>query len=242
MSTSPTPGKKRVAIVFGGRSSEHMVSCATAAGVLQSIDRDRFDVLPIGIARDGRWLLMADDPAPLALTASQQPEVTGDTTVVVPTNPEGHDVLVLEPGQPPRELGTVDVVLPLLHGPFGEDGTLQGLLELADIHYVGSGVAASAVMMDKHLMKVVFAAAGLPVGRYVVITDKEWRRDKAAALDPVSSLGWPVFVKPARAGSSQGVLKVESHDQLQAAVEAAREHDPKVIVEAAITGLSLIHI
>ena len=236
MSTSPTPGKKRVAIVFGGRSSEHMVSCATAAGVLQSIDRDRFDVLPIGIARDGRWLLMADDPAPLALTASQQPEVTGDTTVVVPTNPEGHDVLVLEPGQPPRELGTVDVVLPLLHGPFGEDGTLQGLLELADIHYVGSGVAASAVMMDKHLMKVVFAAAGLPVGRYVVITDKEWRRDKAAALDPVSSLGWPVFVKPARAGSSQGVLKVESHDQLQAAVEAAREHDPKVIVEAAITG------
>ncbi|AKU16351.1 D-alanine--D-alanine ligase family protein [Luteipulveratus mongoliensis] len=236
MSTSPAPRKPRVAIVFGGRSSEHMVSCATAAGVMQAIDRDRFDVLPIGIARDGRWLLMADDPEPLMLTASQQPEVDGATSVVVPTDPGGKGVLVLEPGQPPRELGTVDVVLPLLHGPFGEDGTLQGLLELADIRYVGSGVAASAVMMDKHLMKVVFAAAGLPIGRYIVITDKEWRRDKAAALDPVASLGWPVFVKPARAGSSQGIVKVEGRDDLEAAVESAREHDPKVIIEAAIKG------
>ncbi|MDE9367844.1 D-alanine--D-alanine ligase [Luteipulveratus sp. YIM 133132] len=236
MSTSPASGKQRVAIVFGGRSSEHMVSCATAAGVLEAIDRERFEVLPIGIARDGRWLLMADDPKPLQLTASQQPEVDGDTAVVVPADPAGRDVLVLEPGQPPRELGAVDVVLPLLHGPFGEDGTLQGLLELADIRYVGSGVSASAVMMDKHLMKVVFAAAGLPVGPYVVITDKEWRRDKALALDAVSSLGWPVFVKPARAGSSQGVMKVEHHQQLEAAIEAAREHDPKVIVEAAVVG------
>ncbi|WP_392423874.1 D-alanine--D-alanine ligase family protein [Barrientosiimonas humi] len=228
--------KTRVAIVFGGRSSEHAVSCATAAGVLRAIDRERFEVVPIGIARDGRWLLMADDPEPLRLTATNRPEVTGDTDVVVPAGSGPRNLIVREPGQPPTELAGVDVVLPLLHGPFGEDGTLQGLLELADVRYVGSGVAASAVMMDKHLMKVVFSAAGLPVGPYVVITDKQWRRDPELAMDAVPALGWPVFVKPARAGSSVGISKVERFDDLRPAIEAAREHDPKVIVEAAVDG------
>lgn len=227
--------KTRVAVVFGGRSSEHAVSCATAAAVLQEIDRERFDVVPIGIGRDGRWLLMPDDPEPLRLTANQRPEVVGDTAVIVPAG-RGRELIVQEPGQPPAELAGVDVVLPLLHGPFGEDGTLQGLLELAGIRYVGSGVAASAVMMDKHLMKVAFSAAGLPVGPYVVITDKSWLRDKQLAMDPVNALGWPVFVKPARAGSSVGISKVSSFEELEAAVEAAREHDPKVIVEAAVEG------
>ncbi|GAB3495952.1 D-alanine--D-alanine ligase family protein [Flexivirga lutea] len=239
---SPAPAadestrKPVVAIVFGGRSSEHAVSCSTAASVLRAIDRDRFDVVPIGIAQDGRWVLVADDPEPLQLTADHTPTVRGETTALLSTDPGAREVMVFAPNEPPRTLTTVDVVLPLLHGPFGEDGTLQGLLELADTRYVGSGVAASAVMMDKALMKVVFSAAGLPVGPHVVITDKEWRRDKAVCLEGVRSLGMPVFVKPARAGSSVGVVKVDRPEELEQAIESARESDPKVLVEAAIAG------
>ena len=143
---------------------------------------------------------------------------------------------VHRPGEALEALGEVDVVFPLLHGPYGEDGTLQGMLELSDIRYVGSGVLASAAGMDKHYMKVVFAGAGLPVGPYTVITDAQWRRDRAAALDAVSALTFPVFVKPCRAGSSMGVAKVDSPEGVEAAVEAAREHDLKVIVEAGIVG------
>ncbi|WP_446665469.1 D-alanine--D-alanine ligase family protein [Flexivirga sp. B27] len=228
--------KPVVAIVFGGRSSEHAVSCATAASVLSAIDRDRFDVVPIGISQDGRWVLVADDPEPLRLTADHTPSVHGETTAVLSTDPAAREVMIFPPNEPPRRLTAVDVVLPLLHGPFGEDGTLQGLLELADTRYVGSGVSASAVMMDKALMKVVFAAAGLPVGPHVVITDKEWRRDKAVCLETANGLGMPVFVKPARAGSSVGVVKVDEPADLEAAIETARESDPKVLVEAAIAG------
>jgi len=229
--------RPRVAIVFGGRSSEHAVSCSTAASVLRSIDRDKYDVVPVGIARDGHWVLVADDPEPLRLLPGQTPEVDGEgASVVVPLSTGDRSLTVLEPGLPPRALGDVDVVFPLLHGPFGEDGTLQGLLDLADVRYVGSGVTASAVMMDKAMMKVVFEAAGLKVGPYVVVTDREWNRDPEAALSRVESLGWPVFVKPARAGSSMGISKVDDRSGLRAAVEAAREHDPKVVVEAAVVG------
>lgn len=229
-------GRITVAVVFGGRSSEHEVSCSTAASVLRAIDRDRFDVVPIGITRQGRWLLMPDDPEPLQLTATNRPQVDGSTDVILSPDPAHRELLVRQAGDTPRELTSVDVVFPLLHGPFGEDGTLQGLLELSDVRYVGSGVAASAVMMDKHLMKVLFASAGIPVGPYVVITDKEWRRDKAASLDAVRSLGMPVFVKPARAGSSVGISRVDSPEQLEAAIELARQEDPKVLVEAGIEG------
>lgn len=235
-SPDSTDRKPVVALVFGGRSSEHIVSCATAASVLRAIDRDRFDVLPIGITPDGRWVRMADDPAPLQLTAAHTPKVEGGDEVLIGTDPARHQLAVRRPGEPPHELGAIDVVFPLLHGPFGEDGTIQGLLELSDMRYVGSGVSASAVMMDKHLMKVVFRAAGLPVGPYVLITDKEWQRDTAACMEPVAALGWPVFVKPARAGSSVGVSRVESAEQLEAAIEQARMFDPKVLVEAAIVG------
>jgi len=229
--------RPRVAIVFGGRSSEHAVSCSTAASVLRSIDRDKYDVVPVGIARDGHWVLVADDPEPLRLLPGQTPEVDGGgASVVVPLSTGDRSLTVLEPGQPPRALGDVDVVFPLLHGPFGEDGTIQGLLDLADVRYVGSGVTASAVMMDKAMMKVVFESAGLKVGPYVVITDRDWNRDPAAALARVEPLGWPVFVKPARAGSSMGISRVEDASGLRAAVEAAREHDPKVVVEAAVVG------
>jgi D-alanine-D-alanine ligase len=233
----PQSPRPRVAIVFGGRSSEHAVSCATAAGVLRAIDRSRYDVVPIGISRDGQWVLAADDPSRFELTAGRTPEVEASPAhVVLPLSTRETSITVLESGQPPRELGQVNVVFPLLHGPFGEDGTLQGFLELSDVRYVGSGVFASAAGMDKHYMKMVFAGHGLPVGPYAVITDRAWRSDKAAAMDACAGLAYPLFVKPARAGSSMGITRVDDPAGLEAAVEVAREHDPKVIVEAGITG------
>ena len=236
MSSHPSP-KPRVAVVFGGRSSEHAVSCATAAGVLRAIDREAYDVVPVGITRQGGWVLESDDPDRLALTPGQTPEVTDTgTEVILPTKVGETSLSVHRPGAALEELGEIDVVFPLLHGPYGEDGTLQGMLELADTRYVGSGVLASAVGMDKHYMKVVFTGAGLPVGPYTVITDAEWRRDRSAAMDAASALAFPVFVKPCRAGSSMGVTKVDHPDGLEGAIEAAREHDPKVIVEAGIDG------
>ena len=233
-----TGGRRpRVAVVFGGRSSEHAISCSTAASVLRAIDRDRYDVVPIGIARDGRWVLAADDPERLEITAAGLPAVdaTGDA-VVLASDPGRTTLTSLAPGQVPRDLGAVDVVLPLLHGPFGEDGTLQGLLELADVRYVGSGVLASAAAMDKQFMKLVLAGSGLPVAPYAVVRPADWESDPAAAREAVASLGWPVFVKPARGGSSLGISRVEWPADLDAAVDLAREHDPKVIVEAAVAG------
>ncbi|HIZ97135.1 MAG TPA: D-alanine--D-alanine ligase [Candidatus Janibacter merdipullorum] len=236
MSSDPSR-KPRVAVVFGGRSSEHAVSCATAAGVLRAIDRDVYDVVPVGITREGAWVLAADDPDRLALTADQTPEVTDTGTEVILPTKVGQTVLTAHrPGEALEAIGQVDVVFPLLHGPYGEDGTLQGMLELTDTRYVGSGVLASAAGMDKHYMKVVFAGAGLPVGPYTVITDADWRRDKAAAMDAVGALTFPLFVKPCRAGSSMGVSKVDSPEGLESAIEAAREHDLKVIVEAGVVG------
>ena len=227
----------RVALLFGGRSSEHAVSCATAAGVMRAIDRTAYDIIPIGIAPDGRWVVVADDPRPLELTATNRPEVPADApSVLVPTSTRDRTLRALDAGEIPSELGEVDVVFPVLHGPYGEDGTVQGLLELADIRYVGSGVLASAVGMDKHFMKVVFAGAGLPVGPYAVVPDARWRHEREAVRDEVAALGLPVFVKPARAGSSMGITKVTDLAHLDAAIEAARAHDLKVLVEAAIVG------
>jgi len=231
------PRKPRVAVVFGGRSSEHAVSCASAASVLRAIDRDAYDVVPIGIARDGRWVLAPDDPAALELAPGHIPEVDGSGPgVIVPLSTVDRELRTLDPGAVPEVLGEVDVVFPVLHGPWGEDGTIQGMLDLADVRYVGSGVLASAAGMDKHYMKVVFAGHGLPVGPYAAITDRAWRADPAAALDAASSMGFPVFVKPARAGSSMGITRVTGPEGLAAAIETAREHDPKVLVEAAIFG------
>ncbi|WP_347352255.1 D-alanine--D-alanine ligase family protein [Intrasporangium sp.] len=232
-----TPSRPRVAIVFGGRSSEHAVSCATAAGVLRAIDRDRYDIVPIGIARTGEWVLVADEPDRLELTAGHTPAIEPDGAhVMLPLGVGDRALRVLEPGEVPREMGAVDVVLPLLHGPFGEDGTIQGFLELTDVRYVGSGVFASAAGMDKHFMKVLFAGHGLPVGPYTVITDRAWRADRAAALAACAGLTGPLFVKPARAGSSMGISRVTDPAGLEAAIEAAREHDPKVLVESGIAG------
>jgi D-alanine-D-alanine ligase len=220
-----------VAVVFGGRSGEHAISCVTAANVLQVIDRDKYDVVPVGISTSGHWVLESGDPERLSITDGKLPEV--DVTAMPVLFGANRELVVSEPGAVPSTLGEVDVVFPLLHGPWGEDGTIQGLLEMSDIRYVGSGVLASAVGMDKHYMKVVFQAAGLDVTPYVVIRDRDWRRDPASARAAVDALGYPVFVKPSRGGSSLGISKVTSLDELHAAVDAARVHDPKVIVEAA---------
>ena len=231
------PRKPRVAVVFGGRSSEHAVSCSTAASVLSVIDRSAYDVVPIGISTEGKWVLESGDPERLLLTADHTPEVDATSSaVVVSQDPARRELIVTEPGEPPRELGEVDVVFPLLHGPWGEDGTIQGLFEVAGIRYVGSGVLASAAGMDKHYMKVVLAAAGLPVTPYVVIKPREWKEDPSAVRDAVASLGYPVFVKPARGGSSLGITKAHGPDELDAAVEHAREFDPKVLVEPSAEG------
>jgi D-alanine-D-alanine ligase len=227
--------KPRVAVVFGGRSSEHAISCVTAGSVLAAIDSQAYDVIPIGISREGRWVLSGTSPEQLAITDGRLPAVedTG-AAVVLAGDPTSRELVTMRLGAVPRALGEVDVVFPLLHGPYGEDGTLQGLLELAGIPYVGSGVLSSAVAMDKEYMKKLFVAAGLPVADYLVVRPRDWERDKVAVAERVAGLGWPVFVKPARAGSSIGITKVPGPQQLSAAIETAREWDPKVLVEAAV--------
>jgi D-alanine-D-alanine ligase len=230
--------RPRVAVVFGGRSGEHGISCVTASSVLAAIDRNVYDVVPIGITRTGRWVLASDEPARWELVGDKLPEVSDaeGPTVLVPMESGSRALTVLEPGAVPRELGEVDVVLPLLHGPFGEDGTLQGLLELADVRYVGSGVLASAASMDKHYMKLVLAGAGIPIGPHVVVERRRWERHSDDVRADVEELGWPVFVKPSRAGSSLGISRVTGPGELDAAIAEARRHDPKVLVEAAIVG------
>jgi D-alanine-D-alanine ligase len=230
--------KPRVAIVFGGRSGEHAISCITAAGVIREIDRTRYEVVPIGITPTGRWVLAPDDPKRWDLDGVDLPRVEADDGpgVLVPLEVGEHELVRTEPGGGAGELGHVDVVFPLLHGPFGEDGTIQGLLELAGLPYVGSGVFASAASMDKHYMKILLEGAGLPVGPHLIVRPRDWERHADRVREAVSELGWPVFVKPARAGSSIGITKVAEEDDLDAAIEAARRHDPKVIVEAMIAG------
>ncbi len=234
------PRTPRVAVVFGGRSSEHAISCVTAAGVLAAIDRDRYEVVPVGITTDGRWVLAADDPDRWRITDGRLPSVDADaassTAVTLSQGLQERDLVTLAPNEVPQVLGQVDVVFPLLHGPFGEDGTLQGLLELSDTRYVGAGVLSSALSMDKHYMKAVLAAHSLPIGPYVVVLPAEWDQDRELVIDAVAALGYPVFVKPARAGSSMGITKVHGPESLEAAVEAARLHDPKVLVEAMVEG------
>jgi D-alanine-D-alanine ligase len=232
--------RPRVAVVFGGRSSEHAISCVTAGSVLAAIDRSKYDVLPIGIGTDGRWMLVGDDPARLAIQGDRLPSVTdvaeSTSALVLAADPTSREITVLEPGALPKLMGEVDVVFPLLHGPYGEDGTFQGFLELAQVPYVGSGVLASAASMDKEYMKAVFTGFGLPTGPYATIRPRDWERDPAAAREAVASLGFPVFVKPARAGSSMGITKVHRIEDLDDAIEEARRHDPKVVVEGMLTG------
>ncbi|WP_067966879.1 D-alanine--D-alanine ligase family protein [Nocardiopsis trehalosi] len=231
--------KIRVAVVFGGRSSEHEISCVTAGGVISVIDTDRYEVVPIGITRDGTWVLESGDTDRLAIDQGRLPVVDASGTALALPFDSRADLLVLEPGAVPHRLGEVDVILPLLHGPFGEDGTIQGLFEMMGARYAGAGVLASAAAMDKVLMKALLRGSGIRSGEYVAVTDGRWRRERKRVLDDIAELGATLFVKPARAGSSVGISKVadaSDTDAVVAAIEAAREHDPKVIVEAAIAG------
>ncbi|MFE7515215.1 D-alanine--D-alanine ligase family protein [Streptomyces sp. NPDC057540] len=240
-----SPRKPRVAVVFGGRSSEHAISVVTAGAVLSAIDRDKYDVLPIGITTDGRWALTADAPERMAIADRALPNVAdlAESTeggVVLSVDPANREVVLTEPGNVPRALGEVDVVFPMLHGPYGEDGTLQGLLELSGVPYVGAGVLASAVGQDKEYMKRVFVSFGLPVGPYEVIRPREWDQNPAAARKKIVEFaaehGWPLFVKPARGGSSMGITKVDDLSGLDEAIEEARRHDPKILVESLLRG------
>ena len=232
-------GKVRVAVVFGGRSAEHAISCVSAGSVIAALDPDRYEVVRVGIAGDGRWVL-ADPGQPLAITGGELPEVSGGTAVCLVGDPAGRGLAVLEPGAAiGRALTEVDVVFPVLHGAYGEDGTIQGLLEMAGLPYVGSGVFASAASMDKEFTKKLLAAAGLPQGDHVVLRDATGAVcPDPAVLDEAARerLGLPVFVKPSRAGSSIGITKVTDWSQFPAAVATAAAVDPKVIVEASVPG------
>jgi D-alanine-D-alanine ligase len=223
--------KVRVAVVFGGRSTEHAISCVSAGSVLQALDPEAYEVIPVGITPKGAWVLTSGDPATLRIDGRTLPSVDSGTAVVLPGDPTAGGLVVVEPGEGARVLAGVDVVFPLLHGTYGEDGTIQGLLEMAGVPYVGSGVLASAVGMDKEFTKKLLRADGLPVGPYAVV--------RPGATLPAAErerLGLPVFVKPARGGSSVGISRVTDWSDVDAAIEEARRADPKVLVEAAVPG------
>lgn len=236
-----TQARPRVLMVFGGQSSEHEISCATAAGILSAIDRDVWDIVPVGITKDGQWVRVSDNPDDLEFHDGHGHEVTATGTHVV-WGPHGHLFELSdsdEGGQglrTARDLGAIDVVFPLLHGPYGEDGTIQGLLEMVGVRYVGCGVAASAVCMDKHLTKTVLSQAGVDVGRWELVTAEQWSHHKDDANERIRALGLPLFVKPCRAGSSIGITRVDQWEQLDQAIEEAHAHDPRVIVESMLQG------
>ena len=228
-------------MVYGGRSGEHEVSLASAAAVFENLDRDRYEPIAIRIEKDGRWSLPARPPALTSAadaihasrTASAEPSREahlmprpgGDTLVTIVQQDQRADVSGF----------ALDVVFPVLHGPYGEDGTVQGLFELANVPYVGAGVLASAVGMDKAVMKLVFTAKGLPVCDYEVVLKRDWQRDERAIMKAVASrLGFPVFVKPANLGSSVGISKAKHATELRAAINFAAEFDRKVVIEAAV--------
>ncbi|GII20700.1 D-alanine--D-alanine ligase family protein [Planosporangium mesophilum] len=225
-----TPRKTRVALVFGGRSSEHAISCVSAGSVLGALDPDEFEVVGVGITREGRWVLTDGDGKSLAIDGRTLPEITDGSGSAIVLAPDP-TVRELDARDAIGRLTDIDVVFPVLHGPYGEDGTLQGLLEMAGLPYVGAGVFASAAGMDKEFTKKLAAAEGIPVGPYAVL-----RAGQSLSDTDRERLGLPVFVKPSRAGSSVGITRVDDWADLEAAVALARQHDPKVLVEAAIVG------
>lgn len=209
--------KSKVAIICGGRSSEHQISCISARGVLSAMDKERFQPVLIGITQSGKWV---------KIDSAHDFQTGSDGLPFVPES---------APQTSLNELA-VDLVFPLLHGAYGEDGTIQGQLEMADLPYVGSGVLASAVAMDKGFAKPIFAASGLQVAPGITVQAKDWQNNQAVEISRVAALGFPLFVKPARSGSSRGTTKVKVAAEIPAAIEAALVHDPKAIVEVAIKG------
>ena len=223
-----------VAVLYGGRSPEHSVSCVSAGAIMSHLDPQRYEVIPVGITRDGTWVQGTSDPSSLQIQGRTMPEVDASSAqLALATSAAEPGVIRFVDGDRAGQiLATVDVVFPVLHGPMGEDGTVQGLLELSGVPYVGPGVFASAASMDKEFTKKVLDQAGLPIGKQVVLR----RDDVTVAEADRAELGLPVFVKPARGGSSIGISKVATWDRLDDAIAVAREHDTKVIVEAGVFG------
>lgn len=213
--------KHKVAIICGGRSSEHQISCISASGVLGAIDLNRYQPILIGISQSGNWY---------QLNSAQDFQTGADGLPYVPdfSAPAAKKII-------PGELN-VDLAFPLLHGAYGEDGTIQGLFEMLGVPYVGSGVLASSVAMDKSFAKPVFADFGLTVAEGITVHKRDWLNNPELEIAKISALGFPLFVKPARSGSSRGTTKVKSRAQISAAIDAAHEHDPRAMVEAAIEG------
>jgi D-alanine-D-alanine ligase len=235
--------KLRVGVIYGGRSGEHEVSLASAAAVFKNLDPARYEAIPIKIEKDGRWSLPGRPPAidkasdVIHETRAPQLEADDRRETHLVARPGGDTLVTLDRSRPNATVSTLalDVVFPVLHGPYGEDGTVQGLLELANVPYVGAGVLASAVGMDKAAMKLVFAAKGLPICDYEVVLRRDWQHDERATLQTVvDRLGFPVFVKPANLGSSVGISKAKHVAELRTAIKLAGEFDRKVIVEAAV--------
>jgi D-alanine-D-alanine ligase len=246
--------KLRVGILFGGRSGEHEISLLSAASVLKAINKDKYEVVPIGITKEGRWVTethaerllrgeMAGEPG-RHLRAGDPQATPGAAVlakgeaVIIPPVPQSHGLVPLESAAHPAQKAIdVDVVFPVLHGTFGEDGTIQGLLELADIPYVGAGVLGSAAGMDKDVMKQLFAGAGLPIVKHVTILRSQWEKDpKKAARRVESRLKYPVFVKPANLGSSVGISKAHDRRELGPAIAVAAAYDRKIVIEQGVGG------
>jgi D-alanine-D-alanine ligase len=217
---------KRVAIICGGRSSEHEISCISAGGVISAIDRSKFQPLLIGITKSGKWVHLEED-FPLRIIDGVLPVIPENSPPIVA------DISGFTFNGSPLE---IDIVFPLLHGPYGEDGTIQGMLEMADIDYVGSGVLASAVAMDKSFAKPIFASYGMKVAEGFTISAQEWADAPDSIVKQANSLSYPVFVKPARGGSSRGTSKVKAESELAAAINDALSFDSKVMIENAVVG------
>ena len=225
---------KNLVILFGGRSGEHVVSLRSAASIMEAVDRSLYRIIPVGITREGAWL--AGERAWQTLWEMQSPAGVPRATLMM--DPRSPALLIEKAAESGRwEMIPIDLVFPVLHGPYGEDGTVQGLLELAGVPYVGSGVLASASAMDKVVMKILFGQCGIPVGPFLYFTRWDWASDRQARIKQVGdSLGYPCFVKPANLGSSVGISKVKEVSGLAAAVEEALLYDDKVIIEANIPG------
>jgi D-alanine-D-alanine ligase len=229
--------KIRIGLVFGGRSGEHEVSLASAESVMANMDRDKYEIVPIGITKEGSWLLGTE---PRTLRAAEQ-NATHDagleetTAVTLTGDPRLRRLIPVENGQELGNRGVLDVIFPVLHGTYGEDGALQGLLEMANVPYIGCGVLGSALGMDKEKMKLVFQAVGLPVAEYLVYRRNQWERSTEFILDAVEQrLGFPCFVKPVNLGSSVGVNKAHDRNELEHAINVAADYDRKIIIERGI--------
>ena len=229
--------KLRIGIIFGGRSGEHEVSLASANAIMNNLDRDKYDVVPIGITKAGTWLL-GTEPAHLIAAGQDVSQASGEnmTAVTLTGDPTVRRLIPLPDSAPLQDHGALDVIFPVLHGTYGEDGTLQGLLDMANVPYVGSGVLGSALGMDKEKMKMIFQTSGLPIGDYTVFRRNQWERNPEPIMDTIEQrLGYPCFVKPANLGSSVGVNKAHDRGELEHAINVAAEYDRKIVVEQGLT-------